>query len=433
MRALLHAGALAAPAARVLLIQQITMTRDAMKPRADRNACVATRIAAADADRRADLGRDERGFVLVATAIAFLLLLTLAGAGMVYSTIDLKSTSHYDTGNQAFAAAESGVLHALSSMNNAGVIDFQGDVVQRWSTVYGTGEKSMPGYSSISYQVAVEADAGDPSQGGTIISTGLAPLGARRTVRVGVRRGGFTGARGAIYLAADAVTSQFNGNAFDVDGNDYNVNGTPNAGGPVMPGIATRNDTVSGGVINSLNTQQKDNVKGMGFSLDPLTPSVIPSGGPSVDDLDQIAANFLSRAGVVTSNSRNLGGNQTLGTVANPQITHLTNSSVTIAGNLTGAGVIIADGSIRITGTIEFIGWIIVRGETTIDVVSNDQTILLGNATIYGSLWTGDLRITVGGSAMVGYCQACIQLVDGMDNVGTTPRPMTVTSWSEVL
>lgn len=106
-----------------------------------------------------------------------------------------------------------------------------------------------------------------------------------------------------------------------------------------------------------------------------------------------------------------------------------------INGNLTGYGVIIADGSITINGTMNFTGWIIVRGETVINVVADadDQSVITGNATIYGSLWTGHLRIRVGGSAIVRYCQACIRMVDGMDNVGTTPRPMRVTSWSEVL
>lgn len=200
-----------------------------------RNGLSRVLLATETTARHAGFKADERGFVLVATAIGFLLLLTLAGASVVYSTIDLKSTSHYDTGNQAFAAAESGVLHALSSMNNAGVINFRGDVVDRWSSLYGASRKSMPGYPSVKSEVTLEADAGNPSQQGTIISTGFAPLGARRTVRVGVRRGG-----------------------------------------------------------------------------NPLTPSVIASGGPSVDDLDRIALNFLSRPGVVTSNAQNFNGNQSM-------------------------------------------------------------------------------------------------------------------------
>jgi len=101
---------------------------------------------------------NERGLALITVLLVFVLLLTLGSAGLVYSVIDIKSTTHYDTGNQALSAAESGVLHALSTMNSAGVSNFQNDVVQRWGQLYGTGSKTMPSSSKVSYQVAVAAD-----------------------------------------------------------------------------------------------------------------------------------------------------------------------------------------------------------------------------------------------------------------------------------
>lgn len=382
------------------------------------------------------LRRDERGFALFAVCLAALVLLTLGAASTLYTTVDLRATAHYDTGNRAFAAAEAGVMHALSTMNQTGVLNFQSDIVNRWGSLYGSSSRAIPGAPTLTYEVQIAADAAMPNSRGRITSTGFAPLSARRSIIVTLERGGFTGSPGAIYLAADNVTSQFTGNAFDVDGNDHNIFGDAVPAGPVKPGISTRNDGAQQSVVNSLNSTQKDNVRGLGFSTSPLTPSVLPTGGPSVNDLDQIVSNLLSMPGVQTTAQKNFNGSATFGTLAAPQITYMTDKDVTLNGNATGAGILIADGSIKISGTLDFIGWIIVRGATVINAQGSldDTTTVIGNATIFGSLWTGHLDIKVGGSAIVNYCDQCMRLVDNMNpGGGGTPRPMRIVSWQEVL
>src|SRR4029453_4119084 len=154
-------------------------------------------------------------------------------------------------------------------------------------------------------------------------------------------------------------------------------------------------------------------------------------GGPSVDDLDQIVNHLLSLPGVETTNEKNFNGNDVFGTVASPKVTHMTRNDVSLNGNATGAGILIADGSITINGTLAFIGWIIVRGATVINAPGghDDTTQVTGNATIVGSLWTGALNIQVGGSAIIDYCDACLRLVDNMDNPnGPPPNPIQVLS-----
>lgn len=387
-------------------------------------------------DTRISFATDQRGYALMTVCLALLILLTIGTASTIYTTLDLRSTAHYDTGNRAFGAAESGVLHGLSAMNTIGAVNFKTDIADRWDLVYGSAQKAVPGLPSLTYTVTVAADAAAPATRGTITSTGFAPLGARRSIEVTVSKGVFSGAPGAIYLAADDVISQFTGNAFEVDGNDHDLFGDLVPGGPVKPGISTRNETVNGNVANSLNATQKDNVRGLGFELSPLTPSVLPTGGPSVNDLDQLVNHLMGLAGAVTTGQQSFNGNTSFGTVSNPQVTHMTNADVRLNGNASGAGVLIADGSVTISGTLDFIGWIIVRGATIVNSSGDvtDSTTVLGNATILGSLWTGDLNIKVGGSAIVDYCDACMRLVDAMDGAnGTVPRPMQVVSWREVL
>jgi hypothetical protein len=380
--------------------------------------------------------RSERGFTLFSVFLVLILLLTLGGASLVYSTLDLKATTHYDTGNQAFYAAEAGIVHALSSINSIGVQDFKNDISDRWSTVFGTGIRSIPNHSQVNYQVVVAPDAANPVNRGSLTAIGFAPAEARRVLRVTLGKGGFNGSPGAIYLAADDVDSTFSGNAFEVDGNDHTPTGSLINGATQLPGISTRNDDVTGEVVGSLNDTQKDNVKGLGFSLDPLTPSVLTTGGPGIDDLEVMIENILSTPGVVTNNDSNINGTQTFGTIATPQITHMTAADVKLNGNATGAGVLIVDGSLTINGTLDFTGWIIVRGNTIINHVADEdnQTWVLGNATILGTLWTGHLEIKVGGSAVVDYCSQCLELVDGIappDNL--IPQPMRVLSWQEIL
>lgn len=378
---------------------------------------------------------NEAGFAMAGLMLVMLVLLAFGSFTVLNTALNQRATSHYDTANRAFFAAESGVMHALSTMNGPGVIDFQSDIVNRWNTLYGASTKSMSMDPRAEYTVSVQADATAPSSRGTITVTGKGPLRSKRVIRVAVAKGGFEGTPGAIHIAADAnVDAEFRGNNFRVDGRNYNV-ANQLLNDILKPGISTRSDAVNNEVINSLNSAQKDNVKGLGFSSDPLTPSVMKTGGPGVGDLDQFVADLLARPGVVTTNTKNFNGNDVFGTLAAPQITYMTDPDVTLNGNASGAGILIADGSVTINGSLNFTGLIIVRGDTVIDYSTDpDGTVLLGNATIKGSLWTGNLEITVGGSASIKYCHECLQLVD---NVGGTanaiPRPMTVVSWGEVL
>jgi Tfp pilus assembly protein PilX len=376
--------------------------------------------------------RNQRGYALLSVTLTLLVLLVLGAASTLFTTLDLRSTAHYGTGNSAFAAAEAGVLHALSTINQTGVMQFDSDIVNRWNVLYGSDTKAIASLPNLTYQVSIAADAANPSNAGILTVTGFAPLQARRSIVVQLRKGNFSGSPGAIYLAADgSVSSEFSGNAFLVDGNDHDALGHDVPTGPVKPGISTRNSTVNDAVTNSLGSTQKDNVKGLGFTASPLTPSVLPTGGPSASDLEQMVNHLLTLPNVQTTGTKHFNGNDVFGTTASPVITHMTDADVSLNGNASGAGILIVDGSITMNGNLDFVGWILVRGSTVINPVGDTE--IIGGATVLGSLWTGDLDIKVGGNAIINYCDACMRLVDNMNNGNTLPRPMRVSSWGEVL
>ena len=375
----------------------------------------------------------EQGFVMMSTVLLLLLLATAGVASLTLSGIDLRTGSNYLTGRQAFFSAESGILHALGAINARGVQSFAADIADpaQWAAIYGTGPKGMAGDPDVSYTVTVEAAAGDPVNAGFIVATGASRLQGLRTVRVALRKGELADP-GALYLANDLVVPDFGArDQFLIDGNDHTVTGDLNPTGPIKPGITTRNDTVTQDAIDTLSDPQKMRVRGLGFDDDPLTPSVATTDGPSVSELDQIINHILGTNAVHEVNDHVMASGE-YGTLDAPQVTHLTNDHVRLDGLMTGVGILIADGEFTINGSANFIGWVIIRGDTVLNTKIADDTLVAGNATILGSLWTGDLVVQVGGSAVIDLCEACMTLANGLNGGTNVPRFMAVASWEEM-
>jgi len=152
-----------------------------------------------------------------------------------------------------------------------------------------------------------------------------------------------------------------------------------------------------------------------------------PWSQPLTAPADGEVTDLLARPGVVSVSGTEVHGTATFGTEAQPQITYFNNSSgVTIKanGNSSGAGVMIVEGDLTIQGSIEFKGLIIVRGRTQV-IGTTDDT---GNATVYGSLWTNDLNLTVGGSALLYYSTQALSFANQVSGGGALPTPIEVTS-----
>jgi hypothetical protein len=356
---------------------------------------------------------DERGTTLFFSLLVLLSLAGLTAAGLLATTSDVKISGNYQSGTQALLTAESGLFHAQERINELGVVDFQNDIVANWESVFGAGAVTIQGYPMLSYSVAAASDPTDPSNYMWLEASGQAPNESQRKVRARLQVDAVF-SPGAIYLPGDSVDPNFNGNQFLIDGSDTNLDGTHNASGDV-PGIGTHTQDAATAVMNELSPAQLDNVIGQGG-----IPSVKMVNGFTSDQLlNEIVPAILARPGAVTNPI--LNGHDVFGTRLLPQVTHFT-GNVNVTGNLSGAGVMVVDGGLTISGASDFTGLIIVQGTTQI-------ATLQGNTTILGALWTTDLRLTVGGSASMTYSSQALALVNSLFSNSPLPKRIRLVSW----
>jgi hypothetical protein len=107
-------------------------------------------------------------------------------------------------------------------------------------------------------------------------------------------------------------------------------------------------------------------------------------------------------------------------TTAAPQITYfpdVNGTEIKGNGNASGAGIMVVEGDLTIKGTLDFKGLILVRGKTNVAA----DTEVTGNATLYGSLWTSDINLNVGGSAIVYYSSQALALANQVIQFGALP------------
>jgi hypothetical protein len=360
---------------------------------------------------------NEQGATLVFTMLVLFVLLSLTVASLIATTSDLKISGNYQTGTEALLTAESGILHAQESINEIGVIsNCQSEIVSNWGSIFTTSAVTVQGYPLLRYTVAATADSTDPAGHMLLTAVGEAPNESQRSIQARLATGNAF-SPGAIYLPGNSVNPNFNGNSFLVDGHDTNLDGSANPSGDA-PGISARAQSSVDSVAGALSSQQADNVVGRGG-----TPSVQLSNGFSASQLlNDIVPRIQSTPGVVTNPQ--LNGNDTFGTQASPQITHFT-GDVNVTGDLSGFGVLLVDGGLTISGSTTFTGLIVVQGTT-------DITTLQGNTTILGSLWTTDLRLTVGGSASITYSSQALEQVNALGgSSGLLPRRVKVVAWKE--
>jgi Tfp pilus assembly protein PilX len=358
--------------------------------------------------------RNERGFTLAIVLMMMVVLISITGAALLFSSLNLKASANLKGGTAALQAADAGIQHALAATPAGGDFDsfWTGTGLTNFpcknssgttGTCNGTTYKptltgSINGYS---YSVVVENDTteaaatNDTNKTVIFTSTATSPSGSNRKVRAYIGRSPWVWP-GAIYFpgAPAKLSETFNGSSFLVSGNDTNPWGAVGSGSasPIL-GIATTDSSTTTEVTTTLGSSRYGQVTGQGSN-----PSVAVSTSL---DVDQLATNLIN-LGVEGVDRKTLSGSSfdtsDFGTSStNPKIIHLTNSSPSVrCGNgnhptAVGYGVLIVDGNLTVNGLFRWNGLIIFEGPTTTAATIN----LAGASASEGSTFWGSLLIRV--------------------------------------
>ena len=388
----------------------------------------------------------ERGVAMALALFVMAAMMVGATSALFVGADDIQASRNYRGAAQAHFAAESGLTHALQTINAVGVVNFQNEIVDEWDdNWFGATEQSfaLAGYE---YTLTPIGDATNPSQLGWIRATATGPENVRNVTVARVQQSSIPGtAPGAIYLAnTDPTDTEFMGNTnFVIDGKDYQMDGTLEPGGTAVPGIGTRTEANTQEALDELaqNQNNLDNVQGLGYQAGPpIIPSVktVPTGANAaqldalIDSLlDEPVVNNYAVDSINNSNKTsfeypNCGIGCCTDGNSNPKISHFTAEDFTIKanGNVEGCGIMIIEGNLDIQGSINFAGLILVRGGTTIS--DNSELGIQGNPLIYGSLWTSNLDMTFGGSGMVKYSSDALAFANSVITLGAVPAPLNV-------
>ncbi len=395
--------------------------------------------------------RNERGLTLAIVLMMMVVLISITGAGLLFSSLNLKASANLKGGTAAMQAADAGIQHALAAIPVGGDFDslltggVSGFPCYPASPCNGSSNKptltgSINGYS---YTAVVENDTTVVNETATndinttviLTSTATGPNGSNRKVRAYIGRFPWI-PPGAIYLPGDPnyIEATFNGNSFGIRGGDT-IPGLPEGSGSKspIPGIAT---TYSGttteivGPSGSLSSSQYGAVTGQGSN-----PSVSTSS--TILDVYQLAQNLIA-LGVEGVDKQTLDhGNYSSGiwgTTLLPKITHITGDA-TMTGSLTGWGVLIIDGDMKLRGGFTFNGLVICLGDADIngsngggDVAKVWGTLLIKESTSSDS--SDELRVAGGGS--VDYSSLTLKTVtDKWPNAFSTKA--RIIAWNEMM
>jgi len=369
--------------------------------------------------------KNSQGMALVVIIFVGAILLTLTGASLLFSSLDLKATSAMKGGTIAFQVADTGIHHALAVIPAGTTFNYSTDpnnptCVIPSSSCSSTQYDFGGGYS---YTVTAINTAGNTQA--ILTSTAFGPNGTKKVVVAYVGRGSYgLGAVSVPGSPADKTETGFSGDSFTINGND-SCNAAPATPGIVVTDSAlateiTNNTTTDGG----LEPGQMDNVTGLGGAPSVVTISPLSQ---SVSQMAQAYLNVPDHPPTVLEGG-NFSSNDTWGTSSSPRITRITGNTQ-IQGTVEGYGVLIVEGALDVSGNFTFHGLVIARGDI--------QVQFTGNAGVYGSLIIGEsttldsnLELDVRGNATVRYDSCALAAANSW---APLPKAAKLVAWQEKL
>lgn len=385
----------------------------------------------------------ERGIALVVVIALMVILLSITGAALLFSGLNLKTASNLKTGGAAVHAADAGIQHALAVIPAGSDFDaLLAGSISEFPPVNGkpTLTGSLSGYT---YTVVAENDmvAGETTTNDTnsiviLTSTATGPNSSTRKIKAYIGRSSSAWIPpGAVYVPGEAayIETRFTGTSFQISGNDTNVGGAVGSGSASpVPGIATSasaTTTEISGASGSLASNQYAEVTGQGSS-----PSV--STVSSILDVEQLAQDLLAKGVEGVDKQTKASGtyqNEEWGTSALPKITNITGNA-TLQGTLTGYGVLIVDGDLSTKQGFTWKGVVIVRGNADVHGTASTDGATVWGAVLIKKSASSDSgeELSIAGPSKIYYSSETINVVLGKWS-SAFPQAAKLTAWNEVM
>lgn len=307
-----------------------------------------------------DTLKNSHGMALVFVIFIVSILLTLTGASLLFSQMDLKITSNFKTGTSAFHIADAGIESAKAEMSGKSFNSVLAGADGNKNNTSDNGILSFGASVSFNggtYEVRVtdnDDGDGDPwkDADGKVYITSTGKFGgSTRVVKVLVSRANLD--FNAAITVIDEKCETHQGGSATVTGLDYTFNPDQQnnpirAAGPDVHAIARSCTTIEDDI------NKPNQLTGVGASPD-ITSDI---GSLTLASVQSIRDDLISRADIVYHGSTTLNGGA-LGTRDDPKITYVDDTLV-LEGNVTGVGFLIVDKDFEVKGNFTYEGIILV-------------------------------------------------------------------------
>lgn len=384
---------------------------------------------------------------MVTVIMIMVVLLSITGAGLLFSGLNLKQAGNLKAGSAALHVADAGIQHALAVIPTGTDFTYGAGATAVSTTVF---PNAASGYS---YTVTATNNPSTSASTSTAVltSTATGPNNSKRKIKAYIGRSSSSWVPpGAVYIPGSSAS------VFDVDnlatnwtatGNDTNYDNTAGPQ-PSITGISAASGALADTIEQVLDTDAKrQRVQGAGYNPGPpVKPSVRPT--TRNDDVNAIAQNFINQVTLPTCPPKCLSGLEwnsttcpastpcTLGTDAAPQITYITGGTAVLDGYVNGSGVLVVkDAEVYIRGNVNFHGLVVhlKPSEGTV----NMEFHVSGNAKIYGAALLGrnnsPLEFKVTDSGAIRYSSQAINMVNSNWGSCCLPQPARLIAWHEVM
>ena len=335
--------------------------------------------------------RSEEGFALFFVLMVGILIAVVGGAALLTSTQELGIAGSMRARAQAYYIAEAGAVKAQEYIN-------------RTRTYQDTMYLNVP-FGGGTYTVLCQDSTKNPTLVGKqllLLSTGKIGPAIRR-LQVTLRKKTFNPGEvpGPLYI--ESPDPQFSGNVFTIQGADHQY------------GHKDVNDYIIGGdhrpAITTIHSAQSL-IQALGSREDQVTSAdssglFHPSYRANADTMDlySLAASFAGPNGELADTI-----NTIIGSYPDNYKVCYYNQSVTIAGGKSskGAGVLVINGDLHISGQFEWTGIVIVLGE--VEVTSSTDITGGGQGVhIWGTLLSRTIKFKISGQADIIWCSDAVR------------------------